>query len=93
VIGERCAYCGASATQWDHPSGRRPDGSYFDPDLVLPSCRRCNYPLGVSLWRATGLDEIGDRSLHELRVARLGLALARLPAPELVPGRVDRGGW
>jgi hypothetical protein len=49
--------------------------------------------LGVDLWRAVGLVEIDGRSPHAVRMGRLGLALARLPAPAPVFGRVDRGGW
>ena len=90
--GEFCAYCGRPATERDHPSGKGTDGRYLDPSLWLPCCRRCNM-LGVDLWRAVGLVEIDGRSPHAVRMGRLGLALARLPAPAPVFGRVDRGGW
>jgi len=78
-VNESCAYCGGPATEPDHLTGRGPDGRYFDPSLVVPSCRACNLR-GWALWCATGvgLNAFEHRSPHEVRMERLGLSLTRL---------------
>lgn len=50
-----CAYCGTSATDWDHlrpmVRGRRPTGYIHEIRNLVPACGPCNQSKGASDWR------------------------------------------
>jgi 5-methylcytosine-specific restriction endonuclease McrA len=52
----RCAYCGDSATEWDHlrpiVTGQEPTGYITEIANLVPSCGKCNQSKGKSYWRA-----------------------------------------
>src|SRR5262245_49836790 len=51
-----CAYCGATATDWDHlrplVKNRRPTGYLDEVRNRVPSCNRCNQSKSGTEWRA-----------------------------------------
>jgi hypothetical protein len=55
IEADKCAYCGAPATDQDHFRGLvkagRPSGHFHTPDNLVPSCGPCNQSKGGSDWR------------------------------------------
>lgn len=51
----RCAYCGDSATEWDHLRpivlNRRPTGYLTEIANLVPACGKCNQSKGNKSWR------------------------------------------
>jgi hypothetical protein len=51
----RCAYCGDTATEWDHLRPlvlkRRPTGFISEIANLVPSCGKCNQSKGNKQWR------------------------------------------
>ena len=52
----RCAYCGDTATEWDHlrplVRSRRPTGYVSEIANLVPSCGKCNQSKGNRDWEA-----------------------------------------
>lgn len=52
----RCAYCGDTATEWDHlrplVDKHRPTGYISEIANLVPSCGKCNQSKGNKAWRA-----------------------------------------
>jgi hypothetical protein len=50
-----CAYCGETATEWDHLrpiiSNQEPTGYITEIANLVPSCGKCNQSKGKSYWR------------------------------------------
>lgn len=50
-----CAYCGDSATEWDHlrplVKDKRPTGFISEIHNLVPSCGKCNQSKGNKFWR------------------------------------------
>lgn len=76
-LGFACVYCGAPASEWDHLTGRDDAGVLFDPELVVPACRRCNLA-GLEMWRTFAVDRVGDADPECVRLIRLAVAFARV---------------
>lgn len=51
----RCAYCGDTATEWDHlnpiVSDKKPTGFISEIHNLVPACGKCNQSKGGSNWR------------------------------------------
>jgi len=51
----RCAYCGDTATQWDHlrplVSGKKPTGYISEIRNLVPTCGKCNQSKGNKYWK------------------------------------------
>jgi len=51
----RCAYCGDTATEWDHlrplVQHRKPTGFISEIANLVPSCGKCNQSKGNTAWR------------------------------------------
>ena len=75
--GDRCAFCGAPATERDHltgcPAGAR---TYFDPDVWVPCDRVCNL-VNEHAWSASGL-LVAPGPLLVVRMKRFAFGTARL---------------
>ncbi len=52
----RCAYCGSSASEWDHLRplvvNRRPTGYISEIGNLVPSCGKCNQSKGNKAWES-----------------------------------------
>lgn len=74
----RCPFTGRPADDNHHPTGRGPDGGYYDPTLTIPLVRAQHVAEHVA-WRVLGLDvAAGQSSSLALRLHRLGALLRRL---------------
>lgn len=76
-----CAYCGATATEWDHlrplVKAKRPTGYVSEIANLVPACGKCNQSKGGSDWREwmTGPAKLSPRTRGvpdlDLRIERL----------------------
>jgi hypothetical protein len=77
----RCAYCGDTATEWDHfrpiITRQRPTGYISEIQNLVPSCGKCNQSKGASHWKrwmtGSAIRSPRTRGVPDLaeRVARL----------------------
>jgi hypothetical protein len=81
----RCAYCGDSATEWDHLRPlvlkHRPTGYVSEIANLVPSCGKCNQSKGNQAWRAWMLGK-APRSPTGRGVADVAARVERLDAYE-----------
>lgn len=73
---ERDPFTGRVADHDHHPTGRGPDGNYFDPLLVVPLSHKQHMTEHV-VWRAFDLEDDQLPAL-KLRLLRAGNLLVRL---------------
>ncbi len=81
-----CAYCGGSASDWDHlralVRNKRPTGYVSDYKNMVPACGRCNQSKGAQEWR-TWIEGAAPSSPTTRKVSKLKdriSALARFEA-------------
>src|SRR5262249_3917800 len=90
----RCAYCGDTATEWDHLRPlvlqRRPTGFISEIANLVPSCGKCNQSKGNKPWRAWMLSK-AKLSPTGRNLATVAERIARLEAYEKwrVPTKID----
>jgi hypothetical protein len=81
----RCAYCGDTASEWDHLRplvvNRRPTGFISEIANLVPSCGKCNQSKGNKPWRDWMLSK-AKRSPTGRGIARVLELIARLEAFE-----------
>jgi 5-methylcytosine-specific restriction endonuclease McrA len=79
----QCAYCGSTATEWDHLRplvlNKKPTGYISEIHNLVPACGKCNQSKGNKEWRQWMLSDAtlspktkGTPDLHE-RIERLQL--------------------
>lgn len=89
-----CAYCGGSATEWDHLRplvlNRRPTGYISEIANLVPSCGKCNQSKGNKSWRTWMLSE-AKHSPSGRKVNDVQARIARLEAYEAwrTPTKLD----
>lgn len=89
-----CAYCGGTATEWDHlrpvVSGQEPTGYITEIANLVPSCGKCNQSKGASHWR-TWIQSGAKLSPKTRGVPNIESRIERLDAYEKwkSPTRID----
>lgn len=78
----RCAYCGDSATEWDHLRplvlNRRPTGYISEIANLVPSCNKCNQSKGNKPWREWIKNAKAKRSPTGRKLTGVAERVARL---------------
>lgn len=82
---ERCVYCGAQSTEWDHlrplVRGKRPTGYVSEIANLVPACGKCNQSKSGRDWREW-IRSDAPHSPHSRGVADLDSRIAHLDAFE-----------